>query len=144
MIVNGNNEQVPQIVMYDRKKERVHKQSAVLAFDKQNNKIVAIGSDALAYTDGKNSNIEVYCPFQKGKIADFTVALSIFKYMVKEVAGKKSVFSSRNIAVCVPKSSTQVERKAYEEVAFMAGGKRFTLQMIRLKQESRTYLRCLI
>ena len=86
----------------------------------------------------------MYCPFQKGKIADFTVALSIFKYMVKEVAGKKPVFSSRNIAVCVPKSSTQVERKAYEEVAFMAGGKRFTLQMIRLKQESRTYLRCLI
>jgi rod shape-determining protein MreB len=61
-----------------------------------------------------------------GVIADFEVAEEMIKHFIRKVHNRRS-FAAPQIVICVPSGSTAVERRAIQESAESAGGRRVFL-----------------
>lgn len=91
-------------------------------------KIIAVGHDAKLMLGKTPGQIEVIRPMRDGVIADFTVTEQMIKYFIKKVGSRKKLFSiPPTIVICVPCSSTQVERRAIKDSALAAGARKVEL-----------------
>ena len=102
------------ILVYIRGKGVVLKEPSVVAFDRDTNKIKAIGEDARLMLGRTPGNIVAVRPLRQGVISDYTVTEKMMKYFIQKALGKKS-FRKPRIAVCVPSGVTEVEKKAVED-----------------------------
>ena len=101
-----------------------------LAVDKNSygKKIIAVGHNAKTMLGKTPGQIEVIRPMKDGVIADFTVTEQMIKYFIKKINPKSGIFSiPPTIVICVPCSSTQVERRAIKDSALAAGARRVEL-----------------
>lgn len=110
------------ILVYIRGKGVVLKEPSVVAFDRDTNKIKAIGEDARLMLGRTPGNIVAVRPLRQGVISDYTVTEKMMKYFIQKALGKKT-FRKPRIAVCVPSGVTEVEKKAVEEATFAAGAR---------------------
>ena len=110
------------ILVYAKGKGIVLKEPAVVAYDKDNNKIKAVGEEARQMIDRASGNIVAVHPLRQGVISDYEVTEKMLKYFVSKVMGKKALRKPR-ISICVPGYVTKVERKAVEEATFQAGAR---------------------
>ncbi len=110
------------ILVYIRGKGVVLKEPSVVAFDKDNNKIKAIGEDARLMIGRTPGNIVAVRPLKSGVISDYTVTEKMMKYFITKALGKK-YFRKPRIAVCVPSGVTEVEKKAVEDATYQAGAR---------------------
>ena len=99
------------ILVYIRGKGVVLKEPSVVAFDRDTNKIKAIGEEARLMLGRTPGNIVAVRPLRQGVISDYKVTEKMMEYFIKKALGKKS-FRKPRIAVCVPSGVTEVERKA--------------------------------
>ncbi len=100
------------ILVYIRGKGVVLKEPSVVAFDRDTNKIKAIGEDArLMLGRTPPGNIVAVRPLRQGVISDYTVTEKMMKYFIQKALGKKS-FRKPRIAVCVPSGVTEVEKES--------------------------------
>jgi rod shape-determining protein MreB len=101
-----------------------------LAVDKNGlgKRIIAVGHEAKTMLGKTPGQIEVIRPMKDGVIADFTVTEQMIKYFIKKVGSQKRLFSvPPTIVICVPCSSTQVERRAIKDSALAAGARKVEL-----------------
>ncbi len=110
------------ILVYIRGRGVVLKEPSVVAFDRDTNKVKAIGEDARLMLGRTPSNIVAVRPLRQGVISDYTVTEQMMKYFIQKAIGKKT-FRKPRIAVCVPSGVTEVERKAVEDATMMAGAR---------------------
>ena len=110
------------ILVYVKGKGVVLKEPSVVAFDRDTNKIKAIGEEARLMIGRTPGNIVAVRPLRQGVISDYTVTEKMIKYFVQKAMGKKSYRKPR-IAVCVPSGATEVEKRAVEDAAFAAGAR---------------------
>ena len=110
------------ILVYVRGKGVVLKEPSVVAFDKDTNKIKAIGEDARLMIGRTPGNIVPVRPLRQGVISDYTVTEKMMKYFIQKALGKRS-FRRPRIAVCVPSGVTEVEKKAVEDATYQAGAR---------------------
>ena len=110
------------ILVYIRGKGVVLKEPSVVAFDKDTNKIKAIGEDARLMLGRTPGNIVAVRPLRQGVISDYTVTEKMLKYFIQKAVGKKT-FRKPRICVCVPSGVTEVEKKAVEDAAYQAGAR---------------------
>ena len=110
------------ILVYIRGKGVVLKEPSVVAFDRDTNKIKAIGEDARLMLGRTPGNIVAVRPLRQGVISDYTVTEKMMKYFIQKALGKKS-FRKPRIAVCVPSGVTEVEKKAVEDATYQAGAR---------------------
>lgn len=110
------------ILVYIRGRGVVLKEPSVVAFDRDTNKVKAIGEDARLMLGRTPSNIVAVRPLRQGVISDYTVTEQMMKYFIQKAIGKKT-FRKPRIAVCVPSGVTEVERKAVEDATIMAGAR---------------------
>ena len=110
------------ILVYIKGKGVVLKEPSVVAFDRDTNKIKAIGEEARLMLGRTPGNIVAVRPLRQGVISDYTVTEKMIKYFIQKALGKKS-FRKPRISVCVPSGVTEVEKKAVEEAAFAAGAR---------------------
>ena len=110
------------ILVYLRGKGGVLKEPSVVAFDRDTNKIVAIGEDARAMLGRTPGNIVAVRPLRQGVISDYTITEKMLKYFIQKALGKKS-FRKPRVSVCVPSGVTEVEKKAVEDAAYQAGAR---------------------
>ena len=99
------------ILVYIRGKGVVLKEPSVVAFDRDTNKIKAIGEDARLMLGRTPGNIVAVRPLRQGVISDYTVTEKMMKYFIQKALGKRT-FRKPRIAVCVPSGVTEVEKKA--------------------------------
>ena len=92
----------------------VLKEPSVVAFDRDTNKIRAIGEEARLMLGRTPGNIVAVRPLRQGVISDYTVTEKMLKYFIQKAMGKKT-FRKPRIAVCVPSGVTEVEKKAVED-----------------------------
>jgi len=86
-------------------------------------KVRAVGSDAKLMMGKTPSNISVMRPLKDGVIADLDVAEQMIKHFIQKVHQKKpGMFRRFDIVVCIPSSSTNVQRRALRDAASNAGG----------------------
>ena len=110
------------ILVYINGKGVVLKEPSVVAFDRDTNKIRAIGEEARLMLGRTPGNIIAVRPLRQGVISDYTVTEKMLRYFIQKATGKKT-FRKPRIAVCVPSGVTEVEKKAVEEATFAAGAR---------------------
>lgn len=102
----------------------VLRDQSLIAVEKTSGKVLAVGEKARIA--GENSDtVQVFSPLRRGRIADYSAAVAMFRYMVEEAWGKK-LFRKPHITVCVPGGMTEVEKKALEDALYyssMSAGK---------------------
>ena len=110
------------ILVYIRGKGVVLKEPSVVAYDRDTEKIKAIGEDARLMLGRTPGNIVAVRPLRQGVISDYKVTEQMMKHFINKAIGRRS-FRKPLIAVCVPSGVTEVERKAVEDATLMAGAR---------------------
>ena len=110
------------ILVYVKGKGVVLKEPSVVAFDRDTNRIKAIGEEARLMLGRTPGNIVAVRPLRQGVISDYTVTEKMLKYFISKAVGKQR-FRKPLISICVPSGVTQVERKAVEDATFQAGAR---------------------
>lgn len=110
------------ILVYIRGKGVVLKEPSVVAFDRDTDKIKAIGEDARLMLGRTPGNIVAVRPLRQGVISNYTVTEKMMKYFIQKALGKRT-FRKPRISVCVPSGVTEVERKAVEDATLQAGAR---------------------
>ncbi|MAP24371.1 MAG: rod shape-determining protein [Rickettsiales bacterium] len=90
------------------------------------NKVLAVGNEAKQMVGRTPGNIRAIRPLKDGVIADFDITEAMIKHFIKKVH-RNSLFARPQIVICVPSGSTTVERRAIQESAESAGGRRVFL-----------------
>jgi rod shape-determining protein MreB len=110
------------ILVYIRGKGVVLKEPSVVAFDRDTNKIKAIGEEARLMLGRTPGNIVAVRPLRQGVISDYTVTEKMLKYFINKALGRRMLKKPR-ISVCVPSGVTEVEKKAVEDATYNAGAR---------------------
>lgn len=110
------------VLVYIRGKGVVLKEPSVVAFDRDTNKIKAIGEEARLMLGRTPGNIIAVRPLRQGVISDYTVTEKMLKYFIQKAVGKQR-FRKPVISVCVPSGVTEVEKKAVEDATYQAGAR---------------------
>lgn len=110
------------VLVYIKGKGVVLKEPSVVAFDRDTNKIKAIGEEARLMLGRTPGNIVAVRPMRQGVISDYTVTEKMLKYFIQKAVGKQR-FRKPIISVCVPSGVTEVEKKAVEEATYAAGAR---------------------
>lgn len=110
------------ILVYAKGKGIVLKEPSVVAYDKDMEKIRAIGEEARQMIGRTPGNIAAIRPLRQGTISDYTVTEKMLKYFISKAMGKRA-FRKPRISICVPSGVTEVEKKAVEEATYQAGAR---------------------
>lgn len=97
---------------------------SIIAIDKNTNKVLAIGRQAMQMHEKTHENIKTIRPLKDGVIADFHAAEHMIRGMIKMIDnGKKFFPSSHRMVICIPSGITEVEKRAVRDSAEHAGAK---------------------
>ena len=111
------------VLVYVRGKGVVLKEPSVVAFDRDTNKIKAIGEEARLMLGRTPGNIVAVRPLRQGVISDYTVTEKMLSYFINRTVGKSLFGRKPRISVCVPSGATEVEKKAVEDATYQAGAR---------------------
>ncbi|MFB6320206.1 rod shape-determining protein [Saccharicrinis sp. FJH54] len=97
---------------------------SVVALDRRDDKLIALGEKARQMHGKTHENIKVIHPLRDGVIADFYAAELMIRGMIKMINKKPRLFSpSLKMVVCIPSGSTEVEIRAVRDSSEHAGGR---------------------
>jgi rod shape-determining protein MreB len=97
---------------------------SIVAVDRTNNKIIAVGKRAMMMDGKVHENLKTIRPLKDGVIADFNAAEGMIREMIKLIYPKKPLFApSWRMVICIPSSITEVEKRAVRDSAEQAGAK---------------------
>ncbi len=85
--------------------------------------VLAVGSEAKKMLGKTPFAIQAIRPLRDGVIADFEVAEEMIKFFIRKIH-KQTSFAAPLIVICVPSGATQVESRAIQEAAEMAGARK--------------------
>lgn len=110
------------VLVYIKGKGIVLNEPSVVAVNKDNNEILAVGEEARQMLGRTPANIVAVRPLRDGVISDYDITERMLKYFIRKTCGNSRFFRPR-IMVCVPSGVTEVEKRAVREAASEAGGK---------------------
>ena len=110
------------VLVYVKGKGILLKEPSVVAINKNNNKVLAVGEEARKMIGRTPGNIVAVRPLRDGVISDYDTTEKMLKSFLSKVNFSK--FFKPNIVICVPSGVTEVEERAVLDVALQAGAKR--------------------
>ncbi|MBQ9444589.1 MAG: rod shape-determining protein [Lachnospiraceae bacterium] len=110
------------VLVYIRGKGVVLKEPSVVAFDRDTNKIMAIGEEARLMLGRTPGNVVAIRPMRQGVISNYTVTEKMLKHFIQKAVGRRT-FRKPRVCVGVPSAASEVERKAVEDAAYQAGAR---------------------
>ncbi|MFO7887805.1 MAG: rod shape-determining protein [Eubacteriales bacterium] len=111
---------------YIKGKGIVIDEPSVVAVERNDNRVIAIGNEASEMLERTPRNIITIRPLENGVIADFEITQMMLKYFIKKTLKGFHLFKPI-IVIGIPTGVTSVERRAVEEAAQSAGGKKAIL-----------------
>jgi len=97
---------------------------SIIAKDRLNGRVIAIGKEAMQMHEKTHENIKTIRPLKDGVIADFTAAEDMIKGMIKMInIGNRFFAPSHRMVICIPSGITEVEKRAVKDSAEHAGAK---------------------
>lgn len=103
------------------------REPSVVAIDKYNRKVLAIGNDADEMLGRTPENISAIRPVKEGVIADIDITEAMIRRLIHVALGKRGTVFKPRITVCVPTGITNVEKRAAVQALMLAGAKSVTL-----------------
>ena len=108
-----------------RGKGIVIREPSVVAIDKNDERILAVGIEAKRMLGRTPGNIVAVRPLKDGVIADFDVTEAMLRYFIDKASEKRYPWTPRpRVVVCVPSGVTSVEKRAVFEATIQAGARR--------------------
>ena len=98
---------------------------SIVAMDRRNSKIIAVGQEANQMQGKTHENIKTIRPLKDGVIADFNASEQMISMFIKNIPSlKKRCFTpSLRMVICIPSGITEVEMRAVRESAERVNGK---------------------
>lgn len=107
-----------------RGKGIVIREPSVVAIDKNDERILAVGIEAKRMLGRTPGNIVAVRPLKDGVIADFDVTEAMLRYFIDKASEKRYPWTPRpRVVVCVPSGVTSVEKRAVFEATIRAGAR---------------------
>ncbi len=115
-------------LVYVKGKGIAIREPSVVARHRKTKKIVAIGREAKRMLGKTPQTIEAFRPLKDGVIADFDAAAAMLTHYIKLVheSPNPSIFPKiprPRVVIGIPSGVTEVERRAVQEAAIMAGAR---------------------
>ena len=102
----------------------VIREPSVVAIDKNDERILAVGIEAKRMLGRTPGNIVAVRPLKDGVIADFDVTEAMLRYFIDKASEKRYPWTPRpRVVVCVPSGVTSVEKRAVFEATIQAGAR---------------------
>ena len=111
------------ILIFIKGKGIVLREPAVVAVDRDSNRVLAVGEEARNMIGRTPGNIVAIRPLRDGVIANFDITEAMIRYFIEKIVGKSFVFRPR-IMICIPSGVTMVEQRAVQEAAEQAGARK--------------------
>ncbi len=111
---------------YIKGKGIVINEPSIVSIDVTEQKVIAVGLEASDMIERTPKNIKTIRPLSNGVIADFEITQTMLKYFIKKTLKGFHLFKPI-IVIGIPTGVTAVERRAVEEAARSAGGKKAIL-----------------
>ena len=111
------------VLVYVKGKGILLKEPSVVAINKNNNKVLAVGEEARKMIGRTPGNIVAVRPLRDGVISDYDVTERMLKEFIKKACGKGRIVAPR-VMVCVPSQATEVEKRAVMDAARNSGAKK--------------------
>ncbi|MCL5072215.1 MAG: rod shape-determining protein [Actinobacteria bacterium] len=109
-------------LVFVKNKGIVLNEPSIVAIDKDNKKILAVGMEAKKMVGRTPGNIVAIRPLKDGVIADFDTTERMLRYFIQKVHKNMAIARPR-IVICVPSGITAVEKKAVVEATEQAGAR---------------------
>ena len=107
-----------------RGKGIVIREPSVVAIDKNDERILAVGIEAKRMLGRTPGNIVAVRPLKDGVNADFDVTEAMLRYFIDKASEKRYPWTPRpRVVVCVPSGVTSVEKRAVFEATIQAGAR---------------------
>ena len=116
------------VLVYIKGKGVILKEPSVVAIDKTNDRVLAVGEEARQMIGRTPGNIVATRPLKDGVISDYDMTEKMLKHFIRKACGRKK--ATPRVVICVPCEATEVERRAVKGAAKMAGAK-----MVQLIEE---------
>ena len=110
------------VLVYIKGKGVVLREPSVVAIDKNNGKLLRVGSEAQAMLGRTPGNIVAMRPLREGVISDYDMTERMLKEFIRKVVSF-SLFKPR-LLICVPSGITEVEERAVIDAGIQAGARR--------------------
>ncbi len=110
------------VLVYVRGRGIVLREPSVVAISINDNRIVALGREALEMLGRAPESIEVLRPMRDGVIADYVVTEAMLRYFISGIVGRFRLFKPQ-MMISVPVGVTSVESRAVHDAAIQAGAK---------------------
>ena len=115
-------------LVYVKQRGIVISEPSVVAINQKTGQILAIGDEAKKMVGRTPGNIVATRPLVKGVISDFEVTEQMLKYFIEKVRKSKfMLISSPRVILGIPCGVTEVERKAVQDAAKLAGARQVFL-----------------
>ena len=109
-------------LVFAKGKGIVVNEPSIVAINKVNGRIEAVGKDAKDMLGRTPGNIVAIKPMKDGVIADFEVCEKMLRYFIQRVHASK--WNKPRMVICVPSGITGVEQRAVQEAAEYAGARK--------------------
>lgn len=106
-------------LVYAKGRGIVVNEPSIVALDKNNKKVLAVGREAKEMLGRTPADIVAVKPMKDGVIADFDVTEVMLKYFIKQAHRRNHLLHPR-IVIGIPSEITQVEKRAVQESALRA------------------------
>jgi len=110
------------VLVYAKGKGVVLKEPSVVAINKNNNKVLAVGEEARKMIGRTPGNIVAVRPLRDGVISDYDVTEKMLRAFIKKACGKGKITTPK-VIICVPSQATEVEKRAVMDAARNSGAK---------------------
>lgn len=110
------------VLVYVKGKGIVLREPSVVAINKDNGRVIAVGSEARRMLGRTPGNIVAIRPLKEGVIADYDVTEKMLRYFIVK-SGLRKFFCRPRVMVCIPSGVTGVEERAVRQAAIQAGAK---------------------
>ena len=110
------------VLVYVKGKGVILKEPSVVAINKVNNKILAVGEEARKMIGRTPGNIVAVRPLKDGVISDYDITEKMLKELIKKACGGKKIIAPK-VIVCIPSQATEVEKRAVIDATKNSGAK---------------------
>ena len=110
------------VLVYVKGKGVILKEPSVVAINKVNNKILAVGEEARKMIGRTPGNIIAVRPLKDGVISDYDITEKMLKEFIKKACGGKKIIAPK-VMVCIPSQATEVEKRAVIDATKNTGAK---------------------
>lgn len=114
------------VLVYVKGRGIVLKEPSVVAINRDDNKVIAVGEEARRMLGRTPGNIIAVRPLREGVIADYDVTERMLRYFLGK-CGCRRFFLRPRVMICVPTAVTGVEERAVRQAAVQAGARQVFL-----------------